>query len=113
VTLYLGGQEQGILGGADLENRARWRLCPAGGTYAARTCPFSAIDVIRRYRGPLTYTPAPPRHPCVSATPLPGGPHRVTITPEEPQDCVGYWAVQLQVNDVAQVVAVNLVWAEP
>ncbi|WP_343909206.1 PASTA domain-containing protein [Nocardioides aquiterrae] len=113
VTLYLGGQRQRVLEGGELADRARWRLCPAAGTYAARTCPFSAIDLLGRYAGPLAYTSVPPRHPCVDATPLPGGPRRITITPAEPQDCVGYWAVQLQVDDDARVVAVNLVWAEP
>lgn len=37
----------------------------------------------------------------------------MTLTPDEPLGCTDYWAVQLFVNDVGQVVAVNTVLAEP
>lgn len=113
VTLYLGGAEQRVLPGRALDDRARWELCPPEGHYAARTCPFSAVAVIRGHPGPLAVTSARPAHSCASPARLRGGPNTVTITPDESLDCTSYWAVQLLVNDVAQVVGVDLVWAEP
>lgn len=113
VTLFLGGREQRVLPGHELADRERWRLCPAEGAYAGRSCPFSAPEVIGRHVGPLAVTSVAPGHACASPAAVPGGPHTVTITPDEALDCTSYWAVQLQVNDVAQVVGVNLVWAEP
>jgi hypothetical protein len=37
----------------------------------------------------------------------------VTLAPDEDLDCTSYWAIQLFVNDVGQIVAANVVWAEP
>jgi hypothetical protein len=113
VTLFLGGLQQRVLDGDELADRERWRLCPPEGTYAACTCPFSAVEAIDRHTGPLAVTSAGPEHACAHPAALAGGGHTVTITPDESLDCTSFWAVQLQVNDVQQVVAVNLVWAEP
>lgn len=45
--------------------------------------------------------------------PLAGVPYSVTMTANEPLARTDYCAVQLVVNRVGQVTAVNLVWSEP
>jgi hypothetical protein len=117
VTLYLGGVEQKVVTHASWQRPRAWRLCPPGGGYAGRTCAFSAVDTIRSHIGPLATTTQAPAHACAHPQPLSaadvGGRYSVTLTPGEPLDCTSWWAVQLFVNDVRQVVAVNTVWAEP
>lgn len=116
VALYLGGHQRKVVAHADWKRPAAWRLCPPGG-YAGRTCSFSAVDLIRSHIGPLATTPLAPEHNCAHPKPLAaadaGGTHSVTLTPDEQLDCTSYWGVQLIVNDVGQVVAVNVVIAEP
>jgi hypothetical protein len=67
--------------------------------------------------GPLAITRDPPANVCAHPRPFDprqiGGVAAVTLTPDEQLGCASYWAVQLAVNDVGQVVAVNLVLAEP
>ncbi|MCW2833236.1 MAG: hypothetical protein JWN68_1189 [Nocardioides sp.] len=117
VTLYLGGVRTEVISRQGWQRPAEWRLCPAGGGYAGRTCSFSAVDLIRNHDGPLATTSAKPPHSCAHPQPLSatdaGGRYSVTLTPDESLDCTSYWAVQLIINDVYQLVAVNIVLAEP
>lgn len=115
VTLFLGGVRRGVA--VEPTDRSSWRLCPPAGSYAGRVCPFSAVEVISDWPGPLAITGAPPDHVCAHPAPFDarrhGGSAAVTLTPDEELGCSSYWAVQLAVNDVGQVVASNLVLAEP
>lgn len=119
VGIYLGGQPVRTIPGADIDDRAQWEgLCPEdGGSYAGRTCPFSVLAPLRSGTGAVATTDEPASHPCADPTPMGpqfvGGTHRVTLVPDPAGTCVDWVAVELYVNDVAQVVAVNLVWAEP
>ncbi|GGO73941.1 hypothetical protein GCM10012276_20760 [Nocardioides deserti] len=114
VELYLGGRFVRTLPNAEASDRAAWAVCPEGGSYAGRTCPFSAVD---RLAGTprVAVSSEEPRHPCAHPVPLPGaGPGRsVTLQPDVSLTCVDWFAVQLVVNDVGQVTTVNLVHAEP
>jgi hypothetical protein len=115
VDLYLGNRYLATLPAARARDPEAWEGCLEGG-YAGRTCPFSWTRPIADYAGSLAITSAAPEHPCAHPGPLPAeleAYHAVTLTPDESLDCTSYWAVQLFVNDVGQVVAANLVWAEP
>ena len=115
ITLFLGGVRRGVV--EEPTDGPSWRVCPPGGSYAGRVCPFSAVEVVADWPGPLAITGDPPSHVCAHPTPFDarrnGGAAAVTITPDEELDCASYWAVQLAVNDVGQIVASNLVLAEP
>lgn len=114
VELHLGGRFVRTLANAEAGDRAAWAVCPDGGSYAGRTCPFSAVD---RLAGTtrVAVSSEEPQHPCAHPVPLPGaGPGRsVTLQPDASLTCVDWFAVQLVVNDVGQVTTVNLVHAEP
>lgn len=81
----------------------------------ASTCPYSALRLIAGSAHGVVITSAAPSHPCMHAPP----PARlsvyraVTVTGRGSPTCVEYFAVQLFVNDVGQVAAVNLVMSEP
>jgi hypothetical protein len=115
ITLFLGGVRRGIA--EEPTDRSAWGVCPPAGSYAGRLCPFSALEVISDWPGPVAITGDPPAHACAHTKPFDarrvGGVAAVTITPDEELDCASYWAVQLAVNDVGQGVAVDLVLAEP
>jgi len=117
VALLLGGvRTRAVAGEAQLTPRA-WASCPAGGYYAGRTCPISSIRAIVDHAGPLALLAQRPEHSCAHPRPVTpeevGATRSVTITPDELLDCTSFWAVELLVNDVGQVVAVNTVLAEP
>jgi hypothetical protein len=115
VRLYLGGWLIDTLPASRAADPRAWRVCPEAGAYAARTCPLSAVDALRDHIGPVAVTSRLPLHPCVHRGSIPGATadRAVTLTPDETLTCVDYVAVQLMVNDVGQVTAVNLVLSEP
>jgi hypothetical protein len=116
VGLYLGHQRVATIGDGDSSVRATWRVCRQ---YAGRTCPFSALDTLASYDGPLrladhltapspclaTLSPDPPTHT--------GGSHVAEILPGGTTTCLDGFAVDVYYNDVGQIVAVDLVVAEP
>lgn len=117
ITLLLGGGQTKVLPG-DVQTTLRaWGSCPAGGYYACRTCPLNPVRAIAEHVGPLAFLATTPPHSCAHPRPVTpadlGATLSVTITPDESLDCTSFWAVELLVNDVGQVVAVNTVWAEP
>jgi hypothetical protein len=117
VTLLLGGWQTKVLPG-DVQTTLRaWGSCPAGGYYAGRTCPLNPVRTIAEHVGPLAFLAQRPKHSCAHPRPVTpegvGATRSVTITPDELLDCTSFWAVELFVNDVGQIVAVNTVWAEP
>ena len=116
VELFVAGRFAKTLSGEDVLNRAKWRICGDFAGYAARTCPFSALDLVAGAANGVVMTSAAPSHPCMHAPPPPSrlSVYRaVTVTGRGSPTCVDYFAVQLFVNDVGQVVAVNLVMSEP
>lgn len=115
--LVVGAQVVGRFEAAASADPDSWRGCPRPRYYAARTCPFSALDPLRGYLGPIAVTSAPPQHPCL---PLPfevppelRGLRRLTLTPDEALDCPRYYAVSLYVDGHDQVAAAQVVWSEP
>lgn len=82
----------------------------------ASPCPYSALRLIAGSAHGVVVTSAAPSHPCMHAPPPPArlSVYRaVTVTGRGSPTCVDYFAVQLFVNDVGQVAAVNLVMSEP
>jgi hypothetical protein len=105
-----------VIPAARITERTQWETCPGGVGYAARSCPISPLTPFEFYPGPIAATSQAPAHVCVPAWDLPerlDGYRTVTLTPDEGRDCTSYFAVQLFVNDVGQIVAVNLVLSEP
>ncbi|MFN8192750.1 MAG: PASTA domain-containing protein [Nocardioidaceae bacterium] len=116
VDFYIGGLLAKVVPSRQLADRSAWQGCPGEVSYAGRTCPVSLFAPFLAYPGPIAMTSQAPRHPCVRQRRLPAelGVYRsVTLTPDENSDCTSYFAVQLFVNEVHQIVAVNLVMSEP
>lgn len=117
IILMLGGGRTKMLAGERQHRVRAWGSCPGGGSYAGWTCPINPVRLLRNPVGPLAYLAEPPDHPCAHpqpATPAEVGASRsVSITPDEGRDCTSFWTVQLFVDDVGQVVAVNTVLSEP
>ena len=89
------------------------------GTYAARVCPFSALDTLASHDGPLRIADHPTTgSPCLATlSPQPptdtGGNHVAEVLPGGTTTCLNGFEVDVYYNDVGQVVAVDLVIAEP
>jgi PASTA domain-containing protein len=113
IGLHLGGHLVTTLATSEIGDRRAWRICPEGGSYAARLCPFSAVEILDAHRRQVVATAQRPQHPCAHPSRPRVGGRSVTLTPREPQACTSYFAVVLHVNDVGQVTDVDLVWAEP
>jgi hypothetical protein len=116
VDLYIGGVLVKTISSEEQSQRDAWLACPDEGSYAGRTCPVSALTPLANHQGRIAFTESEPAHPCAHPADLPDSLRAyqtVTLTPEEDQDCTSYFAVQLFVNDVSQIVAVNVVMSEP
>lgn len=116
VDMYIGGVLVKTISSEDQSQRDSWQACPDAGSYAGRACPVSALAPLAEHRGRIAFTASEPSHPCAHPTEPPESLRAyqtVTLTPAEDQDCTSYFAVQLFVNDVSQVVAVNVVMSEP
>jgi len=117
VELFVGGVRQRTIPAERAAERSSWQACPGDdGVDAALGCPVSVLRPFRTYPGPIAATGEPPAHSCLRTTPLPDRLdvyRSVTLTPDEERDCSSYFAVQLFVNDVGQIVAANLVVSEP
>ena len=97
-------------------DRLAYRVCGPKGGYAGRTCPFWAVDVLAGYAGEVTVTTNPPSHPCLHLARVPEelvAYRTVVLTATTSLSCVEYFAAELSVNDVGQIVAVDLILAEP
>lgn len=116
VDMYLGGVLAKTISSEEQPQRAAWQACPEGGGYAGRVCPVSALALLAEHRGRIVFTASEPSHPCAHPTAPPESLQAyqtVTLTPAEDQDCSSYFGVQLFVNDMSQIVAVNVVMSEP
>ena len=118
VTVLLGGTPAGDIAAADATTPEPWsRLCDERGEgYAQRACPLSALLPLTE-TGSVTFSADPAREPCSRPHGLSprdvGGTQRVTLLPRPHASCLDYAAVELYVNDVGQLVAVNLVLGSP
>lgn len=113
IDLRLGGHLVTTLATSETADRRAWRICPEGGSYAGWLCPFSAVELLDAHRRAVVATVQQPQHPCAHPARPPAVDRTVTLTPREPQSCTSYFGVQLHVNEVGQVTAVDLVMAEP
>lgn len=117
VTLLVGGEQTKVIPGEVQPRTRAWASCPTEGYYAGRTCPINPVRTIAEHVGPLAFWTETPGHACANPRPVApgdvGATYSVSLTPDEGLDCTSWWAVELFVNDVGQVVAVNTVWAEP
>lgn len=116
VQFYIGGRLAKVVRSTRLSDRHVWQGCPGEIGYAGRDCPVSLLEPFVEYPGPIAMTTREPAHSCVHGWKLPAdlGVYRsVTLTPDEDRDCTSYFAVELFVNDVHQIVAINLVMSEP
>jgi hypothetical protein len=119
VRLYLGNVYRRTLSTEQALDPRAWRTCVS---YAAQSCPRTALAMMAWY---VNVVGKPVRlggqgtgqSPCLARTGPPprdtGGTQRIVITPSGRTDCLsGFW-IELWVNDVGQVVAVNELLAEP
>ncbi len=116
VDFYIGGRLAKVVPSSRLSDRHNWQGCPGDIGYAGRDCPISLFTPFVAYPGPIAMTNQEPAHPCVHGWKLPAALdvyRSVTLTPDENRDCTSYFAVQLFVNDVHQIVAINLVLSDP
>jgi hypothetical protein len=117
IDLYVGGILAKSIPSEQQGDRSAWQGCPTGvDSYAGRDCPISALEPLAEWSGPIAFSAAAPKHPCAhpSQVPSPLSAYgAVTLTPAADLDCTSYFAVRLFVNDVGQIVAVDVVWAEP
>jgi hypothetical protein len=115
LILLLGNRPIATIDGRTAGDSTSWEVCPEAGYYAARSCPFSSLQPLRDIPGPVAVSSTAPSHPCANPTTLPSrfrALQNITLTPDTELTCVDYVAVQLFVER-GQIVAVNLIWAEP
>ena len=119
VLLLLGGQPVRTISAREALEPSSWEgLCPTGAQgYAGRTCPFSVVAPLAQATQPITFSMDPAQHSCAHPTPVTpaevGAARLVTVVPDATANCLDYVGVELYVNDVGQIVAANVVWAEP
>ncbi|MFT4287096.1 PASTA domain-containing protein [Nocardioides sp.] len=121
VSLTIGGEEVGSLDRATAGVAANWRGCPASGSYAARTCPFSSLSAIphdqRASAFGLSITTPPTKAPNCMAWPEsyhPNPARAVAIQPTGPMvSCVSNFVVTLFLDAAGQVERVDLMLSEP
>jgi hypothetical protein len=116
VDLFIGGRFVKRLTSEQQEHRRHWQGCPREIGYAGRSCPVSVLEPFLESPGAIARTSQEPRHACAHPRALPerlGAYRQVTLTADEMRGCASYFAIQLFVNDLGQIVAVNLVLSEP
>jgi hypothetical protein len=108
VTLGLGGRVAVTLGDDDRYAPAKWRLPLTG--YAGGSGYISALRLLAHHAGNLQVSnaPAPACVEHVRERRLTGGGHLVRIQPRHVDSCIGWWSVDLYINDGNQVVGVNV-----
>lgn len=113
VRLYLGNQYKKTIRPMS-DGRRSWDVCTPG--YAERSCPMSAVGVLRGFEYMPTITPAASDACFAAAGSQPtdtGGSAMVALAPLNPVSCLDDYAVQIWSNDVGQITAVNLLLGSP
>jgi hypothetical protein len=113
VRLYLGNQYKKTIQPLR-DGRQSWEVCSSG--YAERSCPMSALEVVRG--GPYRPDSATaPRMACFAAAGDPptdtGGSTLAVLVPRKAKACYDDYVVQIWSNDVGQITAVNLLLGSP
>lgn len=108
IALYLGNVYQRTIPNGKSDLRAQWQVCDEYGQHA---CPMSALEVLAGSPGEVVIGDAV-TSACLGILAKPphetGGPHQVVLSPPEPRTCSDDYAVQVWINDVGQITAVNL-----
>ena len=108
VALYLGNAYQRTIPDGKSDVRAQWQVCDEYGQHA---CPMSALEVLADSPGEVAMSDSV-TSACLETLAKPpsetGGPHQVVLSPPEPRTCSDDYAVQIWINDVGQITAVNL-----
>lgn len=118
VTYFISGEEVARLSGQEAADIDAWEGCPAAGFYAARDCPVSPVDPVASLSdGEHVFEAAVPRvFPCSVLNPPTDIDHAGVVVirpPQDQRDCVRDFAVSLYVNRHGDVIALDLVLAEP
>lgn len=108
VALYLGNAYQRTIPDGKSDRRGQWRVCDDYGQHA---CPMSALEVLVGSQGEVVIGDSV-TSACLETLAEPpsetGGPHQVVLSPPEPRTCSDDYAVQIWINDVGQITALNL-----
>jgi hypothetical protein len=116
VDLYVDRRFVQTISSEQTGDQRAYRVCGRADGYAGRTCPFSAVGVLAGYDGEITVTTHPPSHPCLHLAQAPEelvAYRTLVLTATASLTCVDYFAVELSVNDVGQIVAVHTLLTEP
>ncbi|MFT4009172.1 MAG: hypothetical protein QM655_03920 [Nocardioidaceae bacterium] len=111
VGLYLGGHHVTDISAGEAARWEAWNICVDG--YAARVCPFNALELVAG-SDDVSISTETPKHSCAH---WPGRPAELeayrAVSLTVGSDCVSWGAVTLYVNDMGQIVAVDQIVAEP
>lgn len=116
VRLYLGNSYVRTVAAVDVDERSAWQLCRA--SYAERDCPIDPLDVLDEHDLMPSITTDVLPSQCLQRL-ADGGPRdtggsrSVALVPYPAPRCGWQYAVQLWVNDVGQITAVNLLLGRP
>lgn len=113
VRLYLGNKYQKTISAARANDPGALDLCTS---YAARSCPMSALTTLREFAHQPAVTGSLPSTCLDTLANKPtdtGGNHTVVLGMPEPATCADDFAVQIWSNDVGQITAVNLLFGSP
>lgn len=108
VGLYLGNAYQRMIPDGRSDQRGQWQVCDEYGQHA---CPMSALEVLAGSPGEVLMSDSVTSACLETLAETPsetGGPHQVVLSPPEPRTCSDDYAVQIWINDVGQITAVNL-----
>jgi hypothetical protein len=105
VTLHLNGREVRTFSSAAAGERGMWRPCPM----AVSACPSTIPEMLAAHEGQIRISAGLPDTGCVQDNQEPlGWKPVVTFTPRDVQGCQGWFAVQLNINDVGQITHANV-----
>jgi hypothetical protein len=117
VDLYLGNAFTGFVTEQTADHAAAWATCTETGSYAARSCPISPLDVLLQHRA-VEYVDAPDGLCMPTYGPLPPdlrALERTVIVPAKGSvsSCIQNFAVQVLSDQQGELVAVSVLLGEP
>lgn len=118
VDFLIGGEKVATLSRSEALLRDSWAGCPGAGSYAARTCPVSVVDIIGS-QGPADLEVSaqiPQQLFCIDVrTPRAWreGPLTVIRAPAKERSCINDFILVLRLDDTGSIRAVDVEIAEP